>query len=39
MPFNILKCKLLHLEYSNPNHIYSMGGKCIEKNQEREGSN
>jgi len=34
MPFNILKCKSLHLGYSNPNHIYSMGGKCIEQTKD-----
>ena len=31
MPLNTSKCKSLHLGYSNPNHIYSMGGKCIEQ--------
>jgi len=34
MPFNISKCKSLHLGYSNTNHIYSMGGNCIEQTRE-----
>ena len=36
MPFDILKCKSLHLGYSNPNHIYSMGSKCIEQARDLE---
>ena len=34
MPFNILKCKSLHMGRSNPNHVYSMGGCAIEQTVE-----
>ena len=34
MPFNISKCKCLHMGRSNPNHVYSMGGRDIEQTVE-----
>ena len=34
MPFNISKCKSLHMDRSNPNHIYGMGGCDIEQTVE-----
>ena len=35
MPFNIHKCKCLHMSGSNPNHVYRMGGCDIEQTAEK----
>ena len=34
MPFNISKCKSLHIGRTNPNHVYSMAGCSIEQTVE-----
>ena len=34
MPFNISKCKCLHMGRSNSNHVYSMSGRDIEQTVE-----
>ena len=34
MPFNICKCKRLHLGRTNPNHVYNMAGCSIEQTVE-----
>jgi len=31
LPFNIFKCKSLHLGRFNPRHVYNMNGHSIEK--------
>ena len=32
MPFNVSKCKNLHMGRTNPNHVYSIAGCNIEQN-------
>ena len=34
MPFNISKCKNLHIDRTNPNHVHSMAGCSIEQTVE-----
>ena len=34
MSFNVNKCKVLHMGYSNPNHEYSLNGTILNKTKE-----
>ena len=31
LPFNVGKCKILHIDKSNPKHNYYMNGRILEK--------